>query len=62
MDGMKTLFAEMPGRVGVLVTEAKGRRRQRVLRFKDGCAALLWCEENGATLVYFPPGQSAKWN
>ena len=52
---MKTLFSEVPGRVGVLVTEAKGKRRSRVMRFKDGCAALRWCESNGATLIYMPP-------
>ncbi|HEY3856371.1 MAG TPA: hypothetical protein VGO67_18455 [Verrucomicrobiae bacterium] len=51
---MKTLFSEMPGRTAVLVTEQNGKRRQRVKRFKDGCAALRWCERHGTTLVYFP--------
>jgi hypothetical protein len=59
---MKTLFLAMPGRVGVLVTEAKGKRRKRTMRFKDGCAALRWCEANGATLVYFHAGAVAHWN
>jgi hypothetical protein len=59
---MKTLFAQMPGRVGVLVTESKGRRRKRAMRFNDGCAALRWCEANGATLVYFPASAAAQWN
>lgn len=58
---MKTLFSSAPGRVGVLVTEAKGKRRKRVIRFKDGCAALRWCEANGATLVYMPAAP-VRWN
>jgi len=59
---MKTLFSEMPGRVGVLVTESKGKRRKRVMRFKDGSAALRWCEAAGAVLVYFPKGAALHWN
>jgi hypothetical protein len=42
--------------VGVLVTETKGRHRKRVMRFRDGGAALRWCEKQGAVLVYFPAG------
>ncbi len=59
---MKTLFAQMPGRVAVLVTERNGKRRSRAIRFKDGFAALRWCEANGATLVYFPADAAVKWN
>jgi hypothetical protein len=58
---MKTLFASMPGRAGVLVTESKWKRRKRAMRFKDSCAALRWCEKNGATLVYFPTANAAAW-
>ena len=58
---MKTLFSEMPGRVAVLVTETKGKRRSRSMRFKDGGAALRWCEKNGATLVYFPASLAAQY-
>ncbi|HEY3853829.1 MAG TPA: hypothetical protein VGO67_05485 [Verrucomicrobiae bacterium] len=50
---MKTLFSEMPGRTAMLVTEQSGKRHRTVKRFKDGCAALRWCERHGATLVYF---------
>lgn len=58
--GMKTLFASAPGRVGVLVTESKGKRRKRTLRFQDGCAALRWCEAHGATLIYMPAAPVAQ--
>lgn len=50
-----TLFIESPGRTGVLVTKAPGRKRtQKPMQFRDGHAALDWCEANKAILIYLP--------
>jgi len=49
----KTLFVPAPGTRAILVTEKAGRRRQRVMRFKDAHAALDWAIAQSATFLYF---------
>jgi hypothetical protein len=53
---MNTLFCEAPGKMGFLVEQGKdGRNKRKVMRFKDGHAALAWCEANRVCLIYMPP-------
>jgi hypothetical protein len=50
----KTLFCQSPGRAAVLVSNRRGKMSKRVKRFRDGHAALDWCEKNGVILIYMP--------
>lgn len=50
----KTLCCQAPSKTAVLVTNVKGKHRQKAMRFRDGHAALDWCEQNGVVLFYFP--------
>jgi hypothetical protein len=49
----KTLFVPAPGTRAILVTLKAGRRRQRVMEFKDVHAALDWAIAQSAAFVYF---------
>lgn len=55
----KILFLQSPGRVGVLVSSVP-KRRQKAMRFKDGSAALKWCDSHGVMLLYFPAANPSK--
>jgi hypothetical protein len=51
----QTLFVESPGQTGILVTKEQGRKRtQKPMQFRDGHAALDWCDANKVALVYLP--------
>ena len=50
----KILFISDPGKTGMLVTNTAGRRKQRSMRFQDIHAALDWCIQSGAVLLYTP--------
>jgi hypothetical protein len=51
----KTLFVSGGLKAAILVTSVNGRQRQRSREFKDAHAALDWCVENGAMMVFTPP-------
>lgn len=53
----QTLFLPAPGKHGILVTQHRRRTTAKALRFASSHAALTWCEEHRAGLVYFfgPP-------
>jgi hypothetical protein len=50
----KTLFLPAPGKVGILVTRTAKSMRSRPKRFMNAHAALAWCQENSAALVFYP--------
>lgn len=50
----KIMFCMEGNPVALLATNAGGRRRQRSMKFKDPLAALAWCRENNAVMVYTP--------
>jgi hypothetical protein len=47
----KTLLAEWPGKVAVLLDHGK----TSVKKFSGSAAALQWCEANRAAFYYLPP-------
>ena len=53
----QTLFLPAPGKQGILVTQHRRRKAAKAMQFADSHAALTWCEEHRAGLVYFfgPP-------
>jgi hypothetical protein len=51
---MKTLWMQPPGQTGVLVIDRQGKQKERVMKFKDGCEALHWCEKKRVMFIYLP--------
>jgi hypothetical protein len=49
----KTLFLESPGIAGILVDLAGKRRRSRPMKFSGPHAALNWCIQEHAGLVFY---------
>jgi hypothetical protein len=52
------LFLQSPGRVGVLVS-SKGKRKQKTMQFKNGQAAIQWCDAHRVMMLYFPAADPA---
>jgi len=55
----QTLFLPAPGKRGILVTQHRRRTTAKAMRFASSRAALTWCEDHHASLVYlFGPPQN----
>lgn len=49
----KTLFLPAPGREGVLIERTASGIRSRKKTFADAHAALTWCQQHSAGLVFY---------
>jgi hypothetical protein len=49
----QTLFLPAPGIQGLLVTRTADSFKTRAMKFKNAQAALTWCEQHRAGLVYY---------
>ena len=50
----KILFCNEGNPVAVLLTNRAGKRRTTTMNFPQAEAALAWCRDSGAVLVYCP--------
>jgi hypothetical protein len=50
----KTMFYTEGNPAALLVVNNAGRRSERMMGFPVAEAALTWCRQNGAMLVYMP--------
>ena len=50
----KTLFVNEGNPIGLLVTNKGGRLKSSPLEFKTAEAALAWCRDSAAMMVYCP--------
>lgn len=56
----KILFLQSPGRTGVLVSSVKSKQKQQMLHFKNGQAAIEWCDKHRVMMLYFPAVDPSK--